>query len=694
MAIQDDHPVPKIIDFGVAKATAQHLTERTLYTELGVMIGTPEYMSPEQAEMGGLDIDTRTDIYALGVILYELLTGALPFDRKELRQAGFAEIQRTIREKEPPRPSTRITQLGPASTEAAANRHTEPRRLASELRGDLDWVTMKALEKDRTRRYQTANALAADVRHHLSNEPVSASPPSTLYRARKFMRRHRVGVAATAAVGLLLAAFGVTMAVQAQRIARERDRANREAETAKQVSSFLVGLFEVSKPSGAAANSITAREILDTGAAKIQGELQAQPATRAALLATMGTVYQTVGLYAKAQSLDEEALTLRREVFGPRSAEVASSLIALAWVLEDRAQYPEAERMARDALALRRSLFGGEHVDVAESLHRLGWILTDKAEYAEAEAMHRESIRLRRKLLGDADWRVAASLNGLAAVLLAKGNCGEAERAFREAYGIGRRTLGTRHPYTLAYAENLATALRTQGNSVEAEAIYRESLDQGLQSFGSDHPEVATTLNNLGAVLHLQRKYREAEASYREALAIRRKTLGDDGPEVGMALGDLGLAVDAQHRYAEAEGLYRQALRIDRRALGSDYPRVAETLTSLSGTLRHLGRLGEAEAAAREALNINRRKLGFDHHGTKEAEGALGAALSAEKRWAEAEPLLLSYHAALESRREIEGSKDEAARQLVELYAASGRPDKAAEWRAKLPKPATPAPVK
>jgi non-specific serine/threonine protein kinase/serine/threonine-protein kinase len=213
VTIQDDHPVPKIIDFGVAKATAQHLTERTLYTELGVMIGTPEYMSPEQAEMGGLDIDTRTDVYALGVILYELLTGALPFDRKALRQAGFAEIQRKIREEEPPRPSTRITQHGPASTEAAANRHTEPRRLASELRGDLDRVTMRALEKDRTRRYQTANALAADVRHHLNNKPVAAGPPSTVYLATKFVRRHRFGVAAAATLVLLLVVFGVTMAV-------------------------------------------------------------------------------------------------------------------------------------------------------------------------------------------------------------------------------------------------------------------------------------------------------------------------------------------------------------------------------------------------------------------------------------------------------------------------------------------------
>ena len=236
VALQDGQPVPKIIDFGIAKATTQHLTERTLFTELGVLIGTPEYMSPEQAEVTGLDIDTRSDVYALGVLLYELLTGALPFDRKTLREKALNEIQRVIREVDPPKPSTRVTQMGQASTDAARNRHTEVHRLASELRGDLDWITMKCLEKDRTRRYGSASDLAVDLRRHLDSQPVLASPPSTTYRLGKFVRRHRFGVAAAATLVLLLVAFGATMAVQAQRIARERDRANREAETAKQVS--------------------------------------------------------------------------------------------------------------------------------------------------------------------------------------------------------------------------------------------------------------------------------------------------------------------------------------------------------------------------------------------------------------------------------------------------------------------------
>ena len=283
------------------------------------MIGTPEYMSPEQAEMGGLDIDTRTDVYALGVMLYELLTGALPFDRKELRQAGFAEIQRIIREKEPPRPSTRITQLGPASTEAAANRHTEPRRLASELRGDLDWITMKALEKDRTRRYETANraggrrpapseqraGLAGPAEHGLPGEEVRAAAS-----VRRGGRSDRSCCCSSA--------FAVTMAVQAQRIARERDRANREAETAKQVSQFLVGMFETTNPFEGRGRNVPVGDVLDRGAQRIAAELHDQPEVRATLMDTMGRVYYDLGVYDRAAELVQEALDVPGAHMGSR----------------------------------------------------------------------------------------------------------------------------------------------------------------------------------------------------------------------------------------------------------------------------------------------------------------------------------------------------------------------------------------
>ncbi len=273
VTVSDGRPSPRIIDFGVAKATSQRLTDKAIYTELGALLGTPVYMSPEQAEPGKEDVDTRTDVYALGVLLYELLVGVLPFDPVSLRTANLDELRRLIREVDPPRPSTRVG-------------------LARWLRGDLDWITMKALEKDRARRYASPGELAADIRRHLDHRPVLAGPPSTLYRAGKFVRRHGFGVLTAACLLALLATLAVSQAIQARRIARERDRANLEAATAKQTADFLVGLFEVADPGEARGRSITALEILDRASERIESELGQEPSVRARLQATMSQVYK------------------------------------------------------------------------------------------------------------------------------------------------------------------------------------------------------------------------------------------------------------------------------------------------------------------------------------------------------------------------------------------------------------------
>ena len=333
VTVQDDRAVPKIIDFGVAKAISQPLTEHTLYTSVAGFVGTPEYMSPEQAELGGVDIDTRTDVYALGVILYELLTGVLPFDRRTLKDKSIDEIRRTIRESDPLRPSTRVTQLGEASTDVARTRGAQPSRLKGVLQGDLDWITMKALEKDRRRRYGSATELAADLRRYLTMQPVLASPPKTMYRLRKFVRRHRVGVATAASLAGLVIAAAVITGVHASRVAHERDRANLEAAAARQVSDFLVGLFRVSDPSEARGSSLTAREILDKGAKDALETLQAQPELQSRLLATIGTVYTGLGSYRAAEPLLEQAVATLRRVRGNGSTQTLDAENALANVV-------------------------------------------------------------------------------------------------------------------------------------------------------------------------------------------------------------------------------------------------------------------------------------------------------------------------------------------------------------------------
>src|SRR5262249_36654439 len=345
VSLIDGKAQPKIIDFGIAKAVGPRLTEKTLFTEIGAVIGTPEYMSPEQAELTGQDVDTRTDVYSLGVMLYELLSGHLPFSSSALRSSGFEELRRVIREVEPTKPSDRVSTEG--SAELATKHGTEPRALTRQLSGDLDWIVLKALEKERSRRYGTPSELAADLRRHLRHEPVAAGPPSRSYPIAKYVQPHRVGVAAAVALVLLLAAFAATEAVQARRIARERDRAHAEAEASKPGSDFLLNMVNVRHPSEARGVSITAREILDRAAKNIDTGLAKDPQLRAGMMDTRGLVYQTLGLSPRAQPLLDRALDPRRRVLGEENPDTLVSMTHLAALDEATGHLPEAEELEK-----------------------------------------------------------------------------------------------------------------------------------------------------------------------------------------------------------------------------------------------------------------------------------------------------------------------------------------------------------
>ena len=318
----DGKPMPRIIDFGIAKAISQQGEDETLVTRAGGMVGTPGYMSPEQADPTVPDVDTRTDVYSLGVVLYELLTGVLPFDAKQWQTKPFHVVLRQLHEEDPPSPSTRISGDS-TSTTAAQRRNTDPRQLASLLRGDLDWITLKALEKDRARRYGTPSELGADLGRYLRNEPVVARPASTAYRTKKYIQRHKFGVAAATAMVLLLIAFAVMQTIQLRRITRERDRADR-------VTAFMTGMFKVSNPSEARGNDIRAREILDKSAKDIDTGLANDPELQAQMMNVMGTVYQSLGLTSKAEPLLRRALEIRQRILGPRNPDTLQSQQDLA----------------------------------------------------------------------------------------------------------------------------------------------------------------------------------------------------------------------------------------------------------------------------------------------------------------------------------------------------------------------------
>jgi non-specific serine/threonine protein kinase/serine/threonine-protein kinase len=649
VADQDGKPVPKVIDFGIAKAMGHRLTEKTLHTQRGQMIGTPAYMSPEQAEMTGLDVDTRTDIYSLGVSLYELVAGDLPFDPKDLE--GHQAIV-TLRETEPPTPSARFRTLGDRRDRIAESRRSDPTSLLRKLKGDLDWITMKAMEKDRKRRYETANGLALDIQRHLRNEPVLAGAPSARYRVSKFVRRHTAGVAFASVLLAVLLGFAITMSVQAARIARERDRANQEAETAQQVSDFLVGLFEVSDPGEARGNSITAREMLDSGAAKIANDLADQPLVQARLMTTMGSVYRSLGLYGQASPLLHQAVTLRENEHGEDHADVATSLHDLATLYWEQGKYAEAEPLFQRAAAIREKVLGSDDPDLGESLNGLAGVFWSQGRYAEAEPLFQRALAIAEETLGPEHQDVAASLSNLGMVYYEQGKYAEAEPLFIRAVTIHEKVLGPDHPDMAASLNNLALFYWNQGEYAEAEPLLERAVSIAEKTLGPEHPLTATALNTLAALYYNQEKYVEAEPLYLRVIAIREKALGLEHPDLATTLNNLAFLYRKQERYAEAETSFQRALAIWEGALGPDHPDVAIASNSLGGLYLEQGKYAEAEPLIRRALMIWEGAFGSEHPNVAIALNNLANLYRDRGRLAEAEP---HYQRALAIREAVLG---------------------------------------
>ena len=609
VAIQDGQPVPKIIDFGIAKATAHHLTEQTVFTELGLLIGTPEYMSPEQAEMTGLDIDTRTDIYSLGVLLYELLTGTLPFDREALRERALDEIRRTIREVDPPKPSTRVTQMGPALTEAARKRLTEPARLAGQLRGDLDWITMRALEKDRTRRYDTAMGFANDLRRHLANEPVSAGPPGAAYRAGKFVRRHRFGVATAAALVLLLVGFSVTMAVQARRIARERDRAVAAEKTATQVSAFLVDLFRISDPTGTKGATVTAREILDRGAGQVDRDLRSQPLVQASLMDTLGRVYDSLGLFDRAQPLLEASLATRRRLLGAEHLDVAASLVANGTFWFHKGDFDRSEPMQKQALAIRERLLGPEAPEVAASLNNLGTLNLGRGRYDEAQRLMERALQIQERTLPPDAPELATSVNTLGAIAYRRSDRARARELWERTLAMRERTFGPEHPYVAQTLNNLALLHNQAGDAAGARPLLERVVAIQEKTLGPKHPDLAFALNNLGDALLTLREYTAARATYQRAVSILEPA-NPDHPELARIFIGLSRASLELGDTRAARQCCERSLGIGEKVYGKGHPETAGSLVCLANCDRFEEKYAPAEALFEQALALLRRPDG------------------------------------------------------------------------------------
>jgi tetratricopeptide (TPR) repeat protein len=635
--IQEDKPVPKVIDFGIAKATEHRLTERTLFTERGQLIGTPEYMSPEQAEMSELDIDTRTDIYSLGVMLYELLVGVLPFDPKSLRLAGFAEIQRIIREEEPPRASTRLSGLGDTQTSIAKQRRTDVASLHKQLKGDLDWVTMKAMEKDRTRRYSTASDLAADITKHLKKEPIIARPPSRIYNVGKFIKRHKWGVAMATLLILAIVIGGVAATLGFVRATKAERLAAQEAQTATQVSNFLVNLFNVSDPGEARGNTITAREILNKGAKEIEQGLQEQPLTRARLMDTIGTVYMKLGLYEDSDALLRKALELREELLDDEDSQVTESLASLSLLLLARGDFEEAEQIAVRALDIRESTLPPDHPDIAASLHGLAQIYYRQVKLKESEQLHKRSLEIRKKVFGSNHPAVAESLSDLGVLYYAQGEYDEAEKSYKQALAIRESVLGPDHPEVGRSLNGLASLYLTQKRFDETAPLYERALAIREKTLGPVHPDVATCINNIAILFYYKGDLNQAEKYYQQALKIRQQSLAENHPDIAQSLTNLAILYHQMGDLEKSKFFYEQSLDVLEKAYGQDNSEVAKDLNNFALLLIEMGELINAEKQLKRALKIMEEYFGPENIQVTRSLLYLGYLYSNSERYKEAE---------------------------------------------------------
>jgi serine/threonine protein kinase len=580
----DGKPTPRIIDFGIAKVVTEveSQEQRSFITKLGALVGTPGYMSPEQADPNVRDVDTRTDVYSLGVVLYELLTGILPFE-PAVWQQHFDLALKQLREDDPMVPSNRLKKDASTMTASAEVRGVAPTTLVSLLHGDLDWIAMKALARERERRYGSPSEFSADVRHYLRNEPVEARPPSASYKIRKYVQRHRLAVGFAAGILALLVAFGVTEYFQVRKITRERDRADR-------VARFMVDMFKVSDPNEARGNSVTARQVLDKASSNIESGLNKDPQLQGQLMGDMGHAYANMGLFPQAQAMLEKSVAIGRQTTGLSDSGTLNAMGILGFLYIRQGRYADAESVLRESIPANEKVHGPNHLLTLAAKRYLAYALEMEGKYQEAEQLQQKTLAATRQAYGNSHWE------------------------------------------TLLSANLLANILDDLNKLPEAEQLYRETLKAQTETLGADHPDTLTTASNLGGTLEKEKKYEEAEKVQRETLALRTRVLGAEHPDTLAVKVNLGNTLEARGRHAEAETVYRETLAAQLRVMEPDNPDTLSTLANLANTLRSEGRFAEAETMQRETLAKRQRVLGPLHPDTVKSAEDLVATLYAEKK--------------------------------------------------------------
>ncbi|GKS57741.1 hypothetical protein YTPLAS18_12680 [Nitrospira sp.] len=678
VATVDGAPAPKVIDFGIAKATEARLTEHTMFTELGQFLGTPAYMSPEQADPTSLDIDTRSDIYSLGVLLYELLTGTTPFDPRTLRGVALDEIKRRIREEEPSRPSTRLASLGADLDTVARMRSLEPRKLTTTLRGDLDWIIMKALEKDRSRRYESAGGFAVDIERYLNNEPVSAGPPSAVYRVRKFIRRNRGGVAAAGLVSVSLIVALAALAYGFVKVRHERNlkeealvEAKRKTEVALAINEFLnTDLLAATSPmnTDTPVRDISMRTVLDAAARRLEDDASRarfaeMPVVEASIEQTIGMTYLQLGVADEAERHVRRSVELATSALGASADDTLIARVYLAQVLTERSRYREAEALLRDVL----SIFDQKNAPPEDRGRLLaegdyGRVLMRLGRWGEAEALIRAAIKACEAELGPDDQNTITAMANLVIVLREAGKLEEVSALAQDVLERRRRVFGPTHPLTVRAENQLALIYSDMGRFAEAEPLLKNSVEYCRRIFGGTHYETLTAQNNL-AVLYLDtHRYAEAEPLMREVVEGRIKEVGAEHSLTLQGQNNLAVILSSQGKTEEALALRLTTLDTMKRLLGPEHPETLNSIANLAVLYKTIGRLDEAEKLHLETLEARERLLGPDNPATITTLENLGGVYFTRGDMAATEEILQRV---LESRKRTLGPENPAVTRTI-----------------------------
>jgi eukaryotic-like serine/threonine-protein kinase len=621
----DESGQPKILDFGVARVTDSD-TQATRQTDMGQLIGTLAYMSPEQVLADPLELDTRSDVYALGVILYELLAGKAPYNTE---RKALHEVVQVIREEDP-------TPL------SSINRR---------YRGDVETIVAKALEKDKGRRYASAAELGADIRRYLTDEPIVARPPTASYQLKKFARRNQAFVAGTAAVFLVLVAGIIVSSREAVVARRAQQLAAKEAASANAVVDFLRNdlLGQASARNQASFGAkldrdIKVRTALDRAAARIEGKFDKQPEVEAAIRDAMGKTYEDLGDYAESQKQLQRALVLERQVWGTENPKTLNTLNHLGRTLWHQGKFQEAQALLGPALPIEQRVLGPAHLDTLYCMINLGNVNRSQGHDELAEPFYRQALE------------------------------------------TGRRAWGLEQPETLTAMNDLANVYWSQGNYAQAEALYTEAMQTQRRVLGPEHPDTLLSMGNLADTYSMQGKYAQAEPLFTQTIEISRRVLGPEHTRTLEFLSDFSTMYQRQGQYAQAETYAAQVLAAYQRAGSSEDPAdVQFAMCELALIYVSEGKFAEGERLARQTLEFgDKNKL--DSWERFRAESLLGASLAGEKKYAEAEPLLLEGYQGMYVQKDKMGVAyryhiDRAREWLAQLYQSWGKPEKAAEWR-------------